>query len=110
MEISSEDLEEIRINSDKNYLFVIRHGERADGHWGTHNSDSEITSNGKKQAKATAKIVKSIWEKSESHDVKILSSPWLRWLMTSSYIANELGLKNVFFYWAKNLWIPIKDK
>ena len=95
MEVSNEDIEDVRIHPGKNYLFVVRHGERADGKSEKHSSDSEITDRGKDQAKSTASIIKSIVEKSDEHHIKILSSPWLRCLMTSSYIANALGVSSV---------------
>ena len=75
MEVSNEDIEDVWIHSNKNYLFVVRHGERVDGKSERHHSDSEITNKGKDQAKSTASIIKSIVEKSDEYHIKILSSP-----------------------------------
>ena len=95
MKIYKEYIDDIRIQPDKSYLFFVRHGEWSDGKSESHYSDPEITNRGKDQEKSTASIIKSIVEKSDECHIKILSSPWLRCLMTSSYIANLFGYSGI---------------
>lgn len=60
MEIYSEDFKAISISVGKNYLFVVRHAQRADNSNHSYHSDSEITEKGKEQAFRTGEILKDL--------------------------------------------------
>ena len=95
MEDYSSDFQDIVFSENKNYLFVIRHAQRADNSNASYHSDSEITSKGKEQALRTGEILKDLWSRTKSHNIKIISSPWLRWIMTSNIIADTLGINQI---------------
>ena len=85
----------ISLSVSKNYLFFVRHGQRADNKGGSFHSDSEITENGKSQAKASGELFKDLVSRHPTKNIKILSSPWTRCMMTASYIAEQLDHKEL---------------
>eukprot|EP00347_Sterkiella_histriomuscorum_P018253 403346213 len=80
---------------------IVRHGERADNvAWKNIKYDipfdPPITDEGIAQAIHTGKYFKTLLnEQGPFTQVKVESSPFLRSLMTASYIAKQLGLPNV---------------
>lgn len=82
-------------------LFVVRHGERADninmGH-PRHEpyevpDDPHLTKRGLEQAKAAGTKILSMIKDKKITNVRVVSSPFVRCLMTAQQIAMVLGAK-----------------
>ena len=83
------------MNNEK-LIIVIRHGERTDLAGEVvklHQSDPELTEQGKTQAYNTGLRLKEIIEEFvDSPDIAIISSPFSRTIQTAKYVKNGLGL------------------
>ncbi|CAI2376827.1 unnamed protein product [Moneuplotes crassus] len=85
----------LSLAKDKDYCFFVRHGQRADKSGDSFHGDLEITDFGKEQAEATGKVILQILETCPDAKVKIVTSPFLRCIMTANIIAKQIGTTEV---------------
>lgn len=84
-------------------LFVVRHGERADNIDKGHPKyepyeiadDPHLTKRGLEQAKAAGTKILSMMDGKKIMNIRVISSPFIRCLMTAQQIALVLGVKSI---------------